>query len=125
MKEIIAIGAVASGLGVAIGAFGAHGLKEVLDAYGKDIFEKASFYHLIHALAIGMVGIIGQLGLLSSGKAWLVALMFIGGILLFSGSLYALAISGIRALGMITPLGGTLFIVGWGVLALTLWGDGN
>lgn len=120
MKEIIAIGAVASALGVVIGAFGAHGLKEVLDAYGKDIFEKGSFYHLIHALALCIVGTIGHLGLLTSGKSWLIALMFLGGIVLFSGSLYVLAVTGIRALGMITPIGGTLFIVGWITLAVAL-----
>jgi len=103
-------------LGVALGAFGAHGLREVLDAYGREIYEKAVFYQLIHALALLAVGIVQrghpQASLALSGWA------FTAGIILFSGSLYLLAISGSKWLGAVTPLGGLAFLLGWAWMAL-------
>ncbi len=104
-------------LAVAFGAFGAHGLKARLDAYSMSVYEKAVFYHFIHALGILLVALLARTNAISiSGQKW-VGVLFLAGIVLFSGSLYALAISGIRALGAITPLGGLAFIVGWIVLA--------
>jgi len=112
-----AVGAVFLALAVAMGAFGAHALKERLDEYSLGVYEKAVFYHFIHALGILLISLLGRTGAVSaSGEAraaWLLAV----GILLFSGSLYALAISGTRILGAITPFGGIAFIAGWLVLA--------
>jgi uncharacterized membrane protein YgdD (TMEM256/DUF423 family) len=112
-----AVGAVFMALAVAMGAFGAHALKERLDEYSQGVYEKAVFYHCIHGLGILLVAALTRTGILSaSGEArvgWLMAL----GIVLFSGSLYALAISGVRILGAVTPFGGVAFILGWAVLA--------
>jgi uncharacterized membrane protein YgdD (TMEM256/DUF423 family) len=116
-----AIGAVALGLAVMLGAFGAHGLRDRLDAYSLGIYEKAVFYHFVHALGLLALTIFVRSGVLSEGGGnrvgWLLAL----GILIFSGSLYALAISGVRALGAITPIGGLAFIAGWLLLAFELF----
>ncbi len=104
-------------LAVGIGAFGAHALKDRLDEYSQGVYEKAVFYHFVHGLGILLVSVLARTGILSaSGEAragWLMAL----GIVLFSGSLYALAISGVRILGAVTPFGGVAFIVGWILLA--------
>jgi uncharacterized membrane protein YgdD (TMEM256/DUF423 family) len=114
------IGAVALGLAVATGAFGAHGLRDRFDAYALGIWEKAVFYHFIHAIGLLVVPLFISNGVLSpSGRSricWLLVL----GILLFSGSLYALALSGVRVLGAITPFGGTAFIAAWVLLAVEL-----
>lgn len=112
-----AIGAVMMGLGVVLGAFGAHGLRDRLDAYSMSVYEKAVFYHFIHALGILLIALLARTGAITiagqSRAAWLLLI----GILIFSGSLYALAISGVRMLGAITPIGGVAFILGWLVLA--------
>jgi uncharacterized membrane protein YgdD (TMEM256/DUF423 family) len=112
-----AVGAVFMALAVMLGAFGAHALKERLDEYSQGVYEKAVFYHFIHGLGILLVSLLARTGILSaSGEAragWLMAL----GIVLFSGSLYALAISGVRILGAVTPFGGVAIIIGWVVLA--------
>ena len=112
-----ALGAVLMALAVGMGAFGAHALKERLDEYSQGVWEKAVFYHFIHALGILFTALLARTGILSaSGEgraAWLMAL----GIVLFSGSLYALALSGTRILGAITPFGGVAFIAAWIVLA--------
>jgi uncharacterized membrane protein YgdD (TMEM256/DUF423 family) len=105
------IGAISGCLVVAMGAFGAHALKEILDDYGKLIYNKAVLYHMFHSIALLILGLINkiqpELSLSISG------LSFLFGIILFSGSLYILAITGIKSLGMITPIGGVLFIIGW------------
>lgn len=108
-----AIGAFLLALAVCLGAFGAHGLKARLDAYSMSVYEKAVFYHFVHALGILLVALLARTGAISlAGQtrvAWLLAI----GIVIFSGSLYALAISGVRVLGAITPIGGLAFITGW------------
>ena len=108
-----ATGAFLMALAVALGAFGAHGLRNRLDAYSLSVYEKAVFYHFIHALGILLVAVLARTGtfpLVSQSRvAWFLFL----GIIIFSGSLYALAISGIRMLGAITPIGGLCFIIGW------------
>ena len=119
------LGAVLLALGVITGAFGAHGLKNILDEYGKDVWEKAVLYHLIHALGILAIGIMAKLELLPPGRGFTLSLLLAVGILLFSGSLYVLAVSGIKWLGAITPIGGTLFIVGWIWLALSITAEIN
>jgi uncharacterized membrane protein YgdD (TMEM256/DUF423 family) len=111
------VGAVFMALGVGMGAFGAHALKERLDEYSQGVYEKAVFYHFVHGIGILFVSLLARTGILSASGAervgWLMAL----GIVLFSGSLYALAISGVRILGAVTPFGGVAFIVGWALLA--------
>ena len=114
-----AAGAIALAFAVAIGAFGAHGLQGRLDAYSMTIYERAVFYHFFHALGILIVA-----GLIATGKlpqasgVWVCRLL-LAGIVLFSGSLYALALTGQRMLGAITPFGGVSFIAAWVVLAVT------
>ena len=116
-------GAILMALAVAFGAFGAHGLRNRLDAYSMSVYEKGVFYHFVHALGILLVYLLARTGAISeAGQARAGWLLFIG-IILFSGSLYALAISGIRMLGAITPVGGVAFIVGWVVLAYELAGS--
>jgi uncharacterized membrane protein YgdD (TMEM256/DUF423 family) len=115
-----AIGAFVLGLAVMLGAFGAHALRGRLDAYSMGVYEKAVFYHFIHALGILIVSILPRLGSLSeSAGGWVNGLLFFG-ILIFSGSLYLLAMTGVRTLGAITPLGGLAFIAAWFLLALAL-----
>ena len=115
-----ATGAIALALGVILGAFGAHGLKSRLDAYLMGVYEKAVFYHFIHALGILIVSLLPKAGVVSQPAAnWSCGLL-LGGIAIFSGSLYALAITGYRGLGAITPIGGLSFIAGWLVLAWSM-----
>jgi uncharacterized membrane protein YgdD (TMEM256/DUF423 family) len=94
-------------LAVALGAFGAHGLKDLLTRNGTAaIWEKAVFYHFIHAV---MLFVLAQRPAVRLGP-WI---SFLVGILIFSGSLYLLALTNVRTLGAITPIGGVSFIVGW------------
>ena len=111
-----ATGAVFCGLGVVFGAFGAHALRDRLAADMLAVFETGVRYHLIHALALLAVAWAASRwpGPMVSTAGWL----FVGGILIFSGSLYLLAISGIRWLGAITPTGGLCLILGWALLAV-------
>ena len=110
------VGAVFMALAVGLGAFGAHALKDRLDEYSQGIWEKAVFYHFVHGIGILLVSVLARTGVLSASGAnragWLLAF----GIVLFSGSLYALAMSGVRILGAVTPLGGVAFILAWVVL---------
>lgn len=113
-------GAAMAGLSVAIGAFGAHALRARLEPARIATFETAVQYHMLHALALlAAAALMGRVQsqnlLLASG--WL----FAAGIFLFSGSLYALAITGITWLGAITPLGGVAFIGGWLCLGMAAW----
>jgi uncharacterized membrane protein YgdD (TMEM256/DUF423 family) len=103
---------------VAMGAFGAHGLKEKLDAYSMAVYEKAVFYHLIHAIAILLVALLAPLSLLPLAAVHKICLLFFFGIVFFSGSLYALALTNVKWLGMITPVGGTMMLVGWVILGI-------
>jgi uncharacterized membrane protein YgdD (TMEM256/DUF423 family) len=115
-----AIAAVLLGLGVGIGAFGAHGLKGRLDAYSMGIYEKAVLYHFIHALGLLAVSIMPRIGALSESAGNLVCWLMLAGIVLFSGSLYALALTGVTTLGAVTPLGGLAFLAAWFLLAFRL-----
>ena len=111
-----AIGAALMALGVMLGAFGAHALKDRLDAYSLDVYQKAVFYHFIHALGILIVS---TLRITDSSRNTVCALL-LAGIVLFSGSLYLLALTGFRGLGAVTPFGGLAFIVAWLLLAFRL-----
>jgi uncharacterized membrane protein YgdD (TMEM256/DUF423 family) len=115
------LGAILLGLTVMLGAFGAHGLRGRLDAYAMGVYEKAVFYQFVHALGILMVPLFARAGALTeSAAAWVCGLL-LAGILIFSGSLYVLALTGIRTFGAITPIGGLSFIAAWFVLAFRLW----
>jgi uncharacterized membrane protein YgdD (TMEM256/DUF423 family) len=112
-----AVGSVFLLLAVALGAFGAHGLKERLSEYSMSVYEKAVFYHFIHALGVLIVGLLAKTGSIPLAGANRVGWLLSIGIVIFSGSLYALAISGVSVLGAITPIGGIAFIAAWAVLA--------
>jgi uncharacterized membrane protein YgdD (TMEM256/DUF423 family) len=115
-----AIGAALMALGVMLGAFGAHALKERLDAYSLDVYQKAVFYHFIHALGILIVAALLRAGAIAASTCTTVCSLLLAGIVLFSGSLYLLAITGSRSLGAITPFGGLAFIAAWVLLAYRL-----
>ncbi|MFW6359507.1 MAG: DUF423 domain-containing protein [Chroococcales cyanobacterium] len=117
-RIFIAIGSILAGLSVAAGAFASHALKDQLSEKAIAIFETGAKYQMYHALALLFIALLlsraesFSTGLISAGIA------FIIGIVIFSGSLYALSLSGIKWLGAITPIGGVAFILGWGILAI-------
>ncbi len=120
MHRTAALGAVLAGLAVAAGAFAAHGLRETLEPAMLAVFRTGAQYQFYHALALILTALLaGPLGPRRGLR--LAAGLFAAGIVLFAGSLYALALTGISGLGLITPLGGLAFLLGWGVLAMTLW----
>jgi uncharacterized membrane protein YgdD (TMEM256/DUF423 family) len=112
-KTLVAAGAINAGLAVAAGAFAAHGLRDRLEARALDIFETAARYQMYHALAMILAAVIATSGARTAG--WI----FQAGIVVFSGSLYALALSDVKMLGAITPLGGLAFLAGWAWLAIS------
>jgi uncharacterized membrane protein YgdD (TMEM256/DUF423 family) len=115
-RTFVAIGAISGLLGVALGAFAAHGLRSRLEPEMLQVFEVGVRYQMYHALALVAVG---WAATRSPGAAGAAGWLFVAGTLIFSGSLYALSLSGVRWLGAITPLGGVCFILGWAALA---WG---
>lgn len=121
MSKLYLLIAAASGFfAVALGAFGAHGLKQKLSADMLAVYQTGVQYHFYHTLALfGVALLLLQLPQ-STALRWSAALFFIG-IIIFSGSLYVLAISGVRWLGAVTPLGGVAFLVGWILLAVAVW----
>jgi uncharacterized membrane protein YgdD (TMEM256/DUF423 family) len=112
-----AIGAIFLALAVGLGAFGAHALKEKLDAYSLGVWEKAVFYHFIHALGVLVVSMLPRTGTFPVNGASSVCWLLSAGVLIFSGSLYTLALTGVRSMGAITPIGGLCFIAAWLLLA--------
>lgn len=118
-RTLFAIGAALAALGVAAGAFGAHGLRGQLAPEMLNVFETGVRYHLIHALGLlaAAWAVTRWPGPATNAAGWL----FVGGIVLFSGSLYALSLCGVRWLGAVTPFGGAAFIAGWLVLAWGVW----
>ena len=114
-RLFILIGALMGFLGVALGAFGAHGLRARLGPEMLAVFETGVRYQMYHALALLVLGALapGIAGRLATVAGW----SFTAGIVLFSGSLYLLALTDVRVLGAITPLGGVAFLIGWGCLA--------
>ncbi len=116
MKLFVVLGSLNGLLAVGLGAFGAHGLKSRVSAELLAVWQTAVQYHLAHALGLLAIGILVHLlpaGALVRAAGW----AFLIGIVLFSGSLYAMVLTGIRPLGAVTPFGGVAFLVGWGVLA--------
>lgn len=126
MRLLLALGAVAGFSAVAFGAFGGHGLRKKLAAVEDgakrlEWWQTGASYHLAHALAIGLAALVAERapGAWAAAAAW----AFLAGIALFSGSLYVMALTGLRRLGAITPLGGLAFLAGWGcVIAAGLGG---
>jgi uncharacterized membrane protein YgdD (TMEM256/DUF423 family) len=119
VKLWLVVGSLLAGLAVAAGAFGAHGLKTRLPADMLLVFETAVRYQMYHALGLLAVAYVSDRwpGGSVHGAGWLM----LAGIILFSGSLYALCLTGVRALGAITPLGGLCFLSGWALLAWSVW----
>ena len=105
------VGGVSGFLVVMLGAFGAHGLKDILDEYGRAIYDKAVLYQMFHTVVILIIGVLNKINpeLYFSLIGW----SFLMGIIFFSGSLYILSITGIKWLGAITPIGGLFFLIGW------------
>ncbi len=118
-RAFFCIGGLLGSLGVAAGAFGAHGLRARVTPEMLAVFETGVRYHLIHALALLAVAWASTRW--SSAAIRAAGWLFVAGILLFSGSLYALTLTGIRGLGAVTPFGGAAFILGWLLLAWGAW----
>src|ERR1041384_1992167 len=116
-RTFLLLGAVLGFLGVAFGAFGAHALRARLSPEMLAVFETGVRYQMYHVFALLIVA--AAIGRIGDARLLLIAgWCFVAGIVLFSGSLYALALSDVRILGAVTPLGGLLFLIGWAVLAL-------
>ncbi|MGK7885854.1 MAG: DUF423 domain-containing protein [Crocosphaera sp.] len=122
IKLFLFIGSILAGLSVAGGAFATHALKNQLSDRSLEIFETGTKYQMYHALALILVALLltrletPSITMISAGYA------FIIGILIFSGSLYTLSLTGIKWLGAIAPIGGAAFIIGWLSLAIAAWG---
>ncbi|AIG26867.1 DUF423 domain-containing protein [Brevibacillus laterosporus] len=112
LKRYVTAGAILALLGVALGAFGAHVLEKMLDAKSLATFETGVRYQMYHALGLLFVGLLGkQVGETAMLK-W-AGTFLLAGILIFSGSLYLLCVTGVKMLGAITPIGGVCFLLGW------------
>jgi len=121
LTTFVRLGAIYGFLGVALGAFGAHALHDRISPDWLAVYQTGVQYHLIHALALLFVGLIAaHLPPAAARTARVSGTLFATGILLFSGSLYALALTGYKKLGIITPFGGICFLVGWALLAVAV-----
>ena len=112
IKLFLMTGSLFCMLSVVLGAFAAHGLKSRVSEYAIGVFKTAAEYQMVHGLALIAIAILIKWGINLSWAGWFI----IAGIVLFSGSLYLLAITGQKWLGPITPLGGVCFIIGWVIL---------
>ncbi len=119
--RLCGLGALVGALGVAAGAFGAHALKARVEPRYLAIWDTAAEYQLWHALALVLVGVVVRRGAARPRAALAAGWAFLFGVVVFSGSLYALVLSGIGWLGAITPIGGVALIGGWCALALGCW----
>jgi uncharacterized membrane protein YgdD (TMEM256/DUF423 family) len=119
MRHLVVFGAVLAAAAVAAGAFGAHALAARLTPDRLATWEIAARYHMYHALALVLVGVLGERmqGPLLAASGWL----FLAGIVIFGGTVYALALGAPRWLGAVTPVGGVAFIAGWLLLAWAVW----
>jgi uncharacterized membrane protein YgdD (TMEM256/DUF423 family) len=116
-RTFLALGALLGGLGVAAGAFGAHGLESIVTPDRLATFKTGVLYHLLHAFALLAVGVL----LLHGFDVRLAGWLFLTGIVIFAGSLYVLVLADLKIMGAITPIGGVAFIAGWAVLAWRTW----
>lgn len=119
-KAYLLIAALNGFLAVALGAFGAHGLKQRLSPDLLAVFQTGVQYHFYHTLALLLVAALMLHWPQNTTLRWS-ALLFCIGMLIFSGSLYVLSITGVRWLGAITPIGGAAFLAGWIALAVAIW----
>lgn len=119
-QRIMLAGIVSSALAVVFGAFGAHLLKQVLSGYGMQIYKTAVSYHMWHSFALIAIGLTLQI-MCSSKLLEISAWLMFSGIILFSGSLYLLSLTGIHWLGMITPFGGLCFLIAWSLFAIAVY----
>lgn len=120
MKTFVLLGSLSAFFGVALGAFGAHGLKTRVTPEMLAVWQTGVFYHLVHALGLLLIGVLAQLmpeASMVRNAGWALLL----GTLLFSGSLYLLVLTGVKPFGMITPFGGIAFLIGWLLLAAAAW----
>ncbi|MGF1726054.1 DUF423 domain-containing protein [Photobacterium nomapromontoriensis] len=118
-RSLLVFAALSGAVTVSLGAFAAHGLKLHLSPYLLGVFETGVQYQAWHSLA--MIGCVILARILASKAVLYAALFFAAGIVFFSGSLYALALTGIKWFGPITPMGGICFIIGWVMLAVAAW----
>lgn len=121
-KTFLILGAINAFFCIALGAFGAHGLKKMLSADMFAVYQTGIQYHFYHAFGILIIGLL----LLHFPKSRLIPIsgwLMLAGIVLFSLSLYVLSLTGIRALGMITPFGGVSFLSAWALLIYAIWKD--
>jgi uncharacterized membrane protein YgdD (TMEM256/DUF423 family) len=117
MQQTLLLGTICAFAGVAFGAFGAHGLKAIISPEMLTVYQTGVTYQMWHALGLILVALLQQQSPAAKLLIWASHLMFIG-IVLFSGSLYALAILDIKALGIITPFGGVCFLIAWVLVAV-------
>jgi uncharacterized membrane protein YgdD (TMEM256/DUF423 family) len=117
VKQTLSIGSLSGFLAIALGAFAAHGLKETLSPTALEVFKTAAYYQLAHALILVCLGLMDETGphykRLTSKLISRVSFCIVLGTILFSGSLYVLALTDVKALGMVTPFGGMFFMFGW------------
>lgn len=118
-RVFFGLGSVSAGLAVALGAFAAHGLRSRISPEALQTFETGARYHMYHALAL--LAVAWAAARWPGGAVTAAGWLFVVGTLLFSGSLYLLAVTGVRVLGAITPFGGLAFILGWLALAWAAW----
>lgn len=118
-RTLVVLAALAMMVAVAAGAFGAHGLRTHVSATLLDVWNTAVLYHLVHAL--GLLALAWASSRFGGRALALAGWCMLAGIVLFSGSLYALVLTGTRILGAITPLGGLAFLVAWALLAWAAW----
>jgi len=123
-KRFLLASSLAAFFAVALGAFAAHGLRGRLDEQMMEVFQTGVRYHFFHALGLGLIAVLAKSYPRSARLRWAGGLM-VAGIGGFSGSLYLLAVSGWRELGMITPFGGAAFLVAWLLLALFAWQEAD
>ncbi|MEM6327571.1 MAG: DUF423 domain-containing protein [Bacteroidota bacterium] len=116
-RVLLIVAGVSGAVAVALGAFGAHALAEAVPPERLETWRTASVYHLVHTLALGLAGVMGRLGWRTGAARGL----FLVGIVLFCGSLYALVLLDQPLLGAVAPVGGVAFIAGWAALAVASW----
>jgi len=119
LKTGLLLGSFFSLMSVVFGAFGAHALKDILDEYSLSIYNKAVLYQMFHSLGILIISILNNY--LNNIDLSVVIWLFVFGIIIFSGSLYTLAVTKTKWLGIITPVGGSFFIIGWLILIFKLF----
>ncbi len=118
-RRFFVLGCLLALLGVAAGAFGAHGLRTIVPAQALAVFETAVRYQMYHAF--GLLAVAWAAGRWPGAGVRAAGWLFVAGTLLFSGSLYLLVLAGMRGLGVVTPVGGAAFLAGWACLAAAAW----